>query len=292
MHVGRIPSLDYLLSIAVGYYSTNSGGKQLFQLTNYLHPPFRKEGIEEMLTVHSRKLFEGKSMVKHRNDSSQEQAQGVALIELVIQKVQADPQIIAGFCGDYPLVSPQPLSAEVLAHLTFPNGKPLPPSLKRWLTFDYTWLAGLGWLDPSTPALFTPRSADEIVEAEFEGWGVFYAPAGERFDTCFLLPEGSDSRRIYAVTEQDPLGEYPVLVVDTDDMPYTAIMYPGFDVYMADLAGVISHPMDTYTDLFNDPRYASRLQWHADQLFDGHPDTESLEFGEDDEGNEKEEDAE
>ena len=64
-------------------------------------------------------------------------------------------------------------------------------------------------------------------------------------------------------------GEYPVLVIDTDDLPYAAVMYPGFDVYLADLAGFGLHSMGTYEALFEDKRYAPRLREHAALLFGG-----------------------
>jgi hypothetical protein len=209
-----------------------------------------------------------------------ERAQGVDLIELVIAQAQASPRSVAGFCNDYPLVKPQPLAAEVLETLAFPNGKPLPPSLKRWLAFDTSWLTSLGWFASAQATVFTPRSLDQIVTAEFEEiWGEMYEIMARHLglDTCFLLPEGSDSRRIYAVTgEPDALGEYPVLVVDTDDIPYMAIMYPGFDVYMADLTGIIRWSGDSYTSLFEDKRYHERLQMHADHLFHGKQDIEFM----------------
>ncbi len=63
-------------------------------------------------------------------------AQGAELIDLVIERVLRDPHCISGFCGDHPLPNPQPLAPEVIAQLTFSSGKPLPPSLKRWLAFD------------------------------------------------------------------------------------------------------------------------------------------------------------
>lgn len=206
-------------------------------------------------------------------------AQGVDLIEIVIERVRADPNCIAGFCGDAPLLAPQPLSAEALDRLTFPGGRPLPPSLKRWLTFDASWLAGFGWfdsLDAEEGPVFTPRRIDEIVRDEFDedsspvSWAEMYEPLADRFPECFLLPGGSDSRRIYAVTDQpDALGEYPVLVVDIDDLPYAAVMYPGFDIFMGDESGLSLHSFDTYEDLFDDIRYASRMQQHAARLFGG-----------------------
>lgn len=199
--------------------------------------------------------------------------QGSDLIDLVIARVQADPTAISGFCGDNPLPNPQPLAPEVLENLTFPGGQSLPPSLRRWLAFDASWLANFGWFAPEAPGVFTPRRIDEIVDDEFDGiWGEMYSPLADRCGDCFLLPGGSDSRRIYAVTEQpDALGEYPVLVIDTDDLPYAAVMYPGFDVFMADEAGIEGASFDfgTYEALAEDSRYAARIQQHADLLFGG-----------------------
>lgn len=202
-------------------------------------------------------------------------AQGVELIEAVIERVRAHPHAIAGFCGDHPLEAPRPLPAEQLERLTFPSGKPLPPSLKRWLAFDASWLADFGWFD--AVGAFTPRSLDQIVTDEFDMlWGEMYAPVAARTGECFLLPGGSDSRRIFAVTEPDSQGEYPVLVIDTDDLPYAAVMYPGFDIFMADEAGIEGAACDwgTYEDLFNDRRYAGRMREHARLLFKGRPSAE------------------
>ena len=202
-------------------------------------------------------------------------AQGVELIDLVIERVKADPTCISGFCGDRPLPDPKPLAPEVIAQMAFPSGRPLPPSLKHWLAFDAGWLADLDWFSlratPMGPPTFTPRRIDEIVSVEFDSlWGGMYEPLGIRLDECFLLPGGSDSRRIYVVTDApDSLGEYPVLVIDTDDLPYAAVMYPGFDVFMADEAGCALHDMGTYEDLFDDKRYAPRLNEHARHLFNG-----------------------
>jgi len=192
-------------------------------------------------------------------------AQGVELIDLVIARVRADPTSIAGFCGDHPLEVARPLPPDILEHLTFPSGKPLPPSLKRWLAFDASWLEGFGWFSSLDAPTFAPRRLDQIVHDEFDDpafrmpWGEMYEPLGARFAECFLLPGGSDSRRIFAVTDEpDQLGEYPILVVDIDDLPYAAVMYPGFDVFLADTAGssrsIPSAPTKTSTTTRATPR--------------------------------------
>jgi hypothetical protein len=193
------------------------------------------------------------------------EAQGVVLIDLVIERVRADPACIFGFPEE-----PHPIPADLLEHLTFPSGKPLPPSLKRWLAFDASWLAALGWFASSASTVFTPHDFGDLVTDEFgEMWGKMWTPLSTRMGECFLLPDGSDSRRILAVTKPDALGEYPVIVIDMDDTPYTAVKYPGFDVYMADHAGMGISAWPHYQALSEDPRYQARIQQHADHLFKG-----------------------
>ncbi len=116
-------------------------------------------------------------MAKKRS-ASKITAQGVELIDLVIDRVRADPTSIAGFCGDRPLQAPEPLDAATLDQLAFPSGRPLPPSLQRWLA----------------------------------------------------------------------------------DMPFLGVMYPGFDVFMGDGAGVCSLDFPTYEGLFDDSRASQRTR--------------------------------
>jgi len=52
------------------------------------------------------------------------------------------------------------------------------------------------------------------------------------------------------------------------------VMYPGFDVYIADLAGLLDLDFDTYESLHDDKRYQSRLRQHAANLFHGKPSAE------------------
>jgi hypothetical protein len=81
--------------------------------------------------------------------------------------------------------------------------------------------------------------------------------------------------KLYTITTPDPLGEYPVQIIDQEDLPGGAVIYPGFDVYMANLTGVIEVIWDDYTALYRDPRYAKRMRWHATQ----HPSSELAEDG-------------
>jgi hypothetical protein len=202
--------------------------------------------------------------------------QGAALVDLVIERVRADPYAIAGFCRDYPLAAPRPLVPTVLERLSVPSGKPLPPSLKRWLAFDASWLAQFGWLSSLDEPRLTPRRLDAVVAdgLEYRGWAKYYARLGDRFDECFLLPPfNGETCRVLVMSEPDDLGEYPILVADVDDVPVLDLVYPGLDVYLASLAGLpIPRRRDadvTSTTLFAVPPYRQRLTTHARQLFGG-----------------------
>jgi hypothetical protein len=155
--------------------------------------------------------------------------------------------------------------------MAFPGGRPLPPSLRRWLTFDTGLLTQYEWFAPDDSLRLTPRPLHEIVTAEWgeDVWVDCYAPLGDRFPQCFLLPGGSDSRRVYVVTEPDEQDEYPVLAIDVDDAPLVCVMYPGFDVYLAETTGVVDVEFSDYTALADDPAYGSRMRTHGRQLFGG-----------------------
>ena len=203
--------------------------------------------------------------------------QGVALVDLVIERVRADPSAIAGICGDYSLAEPRPLAPTAVERLRLPNGKPLPPSLLRWLAFDASWLAQFGWLTSLDEPRLTPRRLEEVVAdgLEYRGWAKDYGRLGDRFDECFLLPPfGEETCRILVVSDPDEWGEYPVLVADVDDVPTLDLVYPGFDVYLASIARLpIPQRRDadvTWTTLFALPPYLPRLSQHARQLFGGH----------------------
>jgi membrane associated rhomboid family serine protease len=141
---------------------------------------------------------------------------GVALVEIVIEHVEA-----------YGLVAmPSPMGASELASLTFPGGRPLPPSLRRWLRFDRTvpfgdqppralrarayWKAELRYDDPGWL-----RRLDAVIPRE-----------------VVPLPGGDESRTALYLGAMDERGEYPLLVFDIDDVP-SVYFEAGFDVWLA-----------------------------------------------------------
>ncbi|MEU8896437.1 hypothetical protein [Nocardia sp. NPDC048505] len=199
---------------------------------------------------------------------------GAALTQQVLASIRGDhgrPMFEpVAWVGHTPWVlgEPRPLAADALAAAVFPSGRPLSPSLRAWLAFDTGLFERHGWFTAAGD--FAPRPLDRLAVDELgQPWGELYAPLAERFPECFLLPGGSDSRRVLAVGEPDSAGEYPILALDVDDLPYAGLMYPGFDVYAAQVAGLVECAFETYTDLAAHPVYGRRLREHAAHRFAG-----------------------
>ncbi|MFJ9432404.1 hypothetical protein ACIRQY_22470 [Streptomyces sp. NPDC101490] len=205
-------------------------------------------------------------------DGAEEAAvHGVAWVERVLEKVRRDPGGSALEYRDVPWVTDgvaSPLPPARLADLCFPSGRPLSPSLRAWLAYDISLFERHDWF--ASDGGLGPRPLSELVGDEYGAmWAPEFALFDERFPECFLLPGGSDSRRFLAVTEPDALGEYPVLALDFDDLPCVCLMYPGFDVYAADTAGLLGLPFGTYSELADDRTYGPRMRHHAIHCFAG-----------------------
>ncbi|MGH9824075.1 MAG: hypothetical protein ACREDR_12580 [Blastocatellia bacterium] len=131
---------------------------------------------------------------------------GVELVEHVIEN--ADKNLTG-----------RGLSKGDLAALTL-NGKPLPPSLRRWLEFDSEW----------AEFTFKPVKLKQPLGPAFEIFekllpGDFYQMrAGHGDCTAWFLYAG----------EADEIGEYPVFLADIDDWYLVKIAYAGFDFFLAD----------------------------------------------------------
>ncbi|MBJ6762870.1 SMI1/KNR4 family protein [Myxococcaceae bacterium JPH2] len=181
----------------------------------------------------------------------------------------------------------RPLPADVLASLTLPQGAPLPPSLRTWLAFDAGFLAHWGWFELEPTFRWTPRSLQEIARAEYDGepspemdgqpppelddsessgprdvaWSPYFAVP--TMSHAFLLPGGSDTRRVYVLTsEPDAAGDYPVLYTDIDDQPLLAVLYPGLDLYLAETAGLLKPEGVDFNTVREDRRFRSRFRHH------------------------------
>jgi hypothetical protein len=193
---------------------------------------------------------------------------GAALVERVIEGLEQPPTERLPRTLPGP---PRPLAPAALARLTLAGGKPLPPSLRRWLAYDTAFVQLFA--DPEKPEL-RPLGFRQLLRQEFGGFG---GDAGwEVFDellpgTCYLLPGGSDARRFLYVGEADGQGEYPVMCVDTHDIPFVCVYSPGFDVWLAEMFRKLpGFNRKTYTDLFDHPPLAAAMIEQARRNFGGY----------------------
>ncbi|WP_354644616.1 hypothetical protein [Kitasatospora camelliae] len=193
-----------------------------------------------------------------------ESMHGAALIDRVIARVsQGRPA-----AGALDITAPVPLAPEAIDRLRLAGDRPLPPSLRRWLAFDSSWLSGIGWYDDARAPVLEGRALGETAERMYGSGGVMVGMFAD-FEAllpspCLPLVGGSDSRRLLYLGRPDSTGEYPVLVTDIDDLPYVAVMYPGLDVYLAHLAGVLDLAFGSYTGLTDHPEYGPRMREHAE----------------------------
>jgi hypothetical protein len=191
-----------------------------------------------------------------------EPVRGDALVDAVIAALEANS---GGLLPGMPAHQAEGLAPDAIAALSLPNGKPLPASLAKFLAYDAGYL---DVLDEAGQLEFKTFRA--MMTAEFDAETAEVADFSELLPgSCLVLPGGSDSRRFMYVGEPDVFGEYPVFVVDIDDVPYVCLAYPGLDVYLADGVTEDLTP-DTYTDVFDHEGYAPMIEDQARRNFGGY----------------------
>lgn len=180
---------------------------------------------------------------------------GTGLVELAIA---ADRERRA------PAHPPRPLTRAQIDQLAMPDGREVPPSLARWLAYDR-----LDIFEGSQPTLRW-RSFNDMMREQFDDeTAQQFADFGKLLTgQCLVLPDGSDSRRFLYAGQPDSHGEYPIFVVDTDELPWVGLAYPGFDAYIADgrVANVVT---GDYLDAWQHQHWAPHLEHHARANFRG-----------------------
>ena len=182
---------------------------------------------------------------------------GTGLVELAIaaDRERRDPSH-----------APRPLTRAEIAQLAMPDGREIPPSLATWLAYDR-----LEIFEPKGKALrLRWRSFDQMMREQFDD------ETADRYSgfsalltgKCLALPSEGDSRRFLYAGEPDAHDEYPVFIVDTDELPWVGLAYPGFDAYIADgrVATVIT---GDYLDAWQHQHWAPHLEHHARANFRG-----------------------
>jgi hypothetical protein len=159
-----------------------------------------------------------------------------------------------------PAHPPRPLTRAQIDQLAMPDGTDIPPSLARWLGYDT-----LDIFEGSQPSLRWRSFADMMREQFDDDTAQQFADFGKLLTRpCLWLGERSF---LYA-GKPDAHGEYPIFVVDTDELPWIGLAYPGFDAYIANerVANVIA---GDYLDAWQHQHWAPHLEHHARQNFRG-----------------------
>jgi len=168
------------------------------------------------------------------------------LVQKVIDQLQRQPGQLESL--------PIPLAPDILEKLTVADGKPLPPSLRLWLSFDAQNIGLFSDLDQPIPL------ATSITE-----WGGYSFGTLQRRllpqKSYQLWPSGGDSMWFLYAGQADEDGEYPIFVADVDDRYYVELFAPNFGVWLAYRYKIDNFNLYSYR---NSPQgYASLLE-HPD----------------------------
>ena len=173
------------------------------------------------------------------------------LVDAAIEKAKAE----------YKRKPPKPLSSTLAKKLSFAGKRKVPASLRTWLEFDTDWIelqiAKSGEIASDTiAATLDERFPDMGPWDDFQ----LLLPA-----PVVLLPLGTDSCHLLYLGEPDKNGEYPVLVIDTDDTAYVTIYSPSFDVWIAEAWDALPSAWERehYASMFDHPAYGKATKAQA-----------------------------
>ena len=195
-----------------------------------------------------------------------ESLRGEALVDIVLEKIDEEGGGLLGM-AQVAVDEPEGLTPEELAGLSLPGGRPLPPSLAKLLAYDQDFLDVLEDDDDGKLAL-SFRSFKDMMAEQFDDETADNADFSDVLPgQCLLISGEAEVRRFMYVGEPDAFGEYPVFVVDIEDVPFVAIEYPGLDVFLAD--GVTEDVVTEEGDCAEHPVYGPMLADQAVRNFAG-----------------------
>jgi hypothetical protein len=144
-------------------------------------------------------------------------ARGAALLDAVIGKLARGKHMATG-------------------KLALPDGRPLPPSLARVLAHDPHYLPVL----EGKPPRLAFRSFYEMMLQQFDERTADLYRFGDLLPgQCLVVSRTPSSLRFMYAGDPDRFGEYPVFVVDTEELPSLSLAYPGLDAYLAERVGLV-----------------------------------------------------
>lgn len=145
-------------------------------------------------------------------------------------------------------------------------GVALSPSMAALFQRDVGWIRRTyGWFLPDDATALLARPLSALVAAHAGEMAEGFDDVLQRFPGNALpLDAGSDSARFLYLGDPDEHGEYPVVGIDHDDLPWVGVVEPGFDVWLARELGVAVGKMKTELDAANKRLFGRKSGWSLD----------------------------
>lgn len=166
---------------------------------------------------------------------------------------------------DSPVGEPSPLDASALRRAEDAAGVALSPSMAALFQLDAGWIRReMGWFDDE--GVLQARPLAELVAEHAGALAEGFADILDRFPGRALrLDAGSDSARFLYLGDPDPLGEYPVVAIDHDDLPWLGVEEPGFDVWLAKQLGVAMAATKADLEATHKRLFGRKTAWSIDE---------------------------
>lgn len=177
---------------------------------------------------------------------------GPQLVDAVTEKLRTIDDRIP---GGWPMGRPVPLSSGQLANLSLPDGRPLPPSLRRWLEYDASLLHIFEDLNhpvlicQKISGMMDGRLRSAFMKERGRGWGSLFSGFESLLpEDCIPLPGTSDACLFLYLGKPDRFNEYPIFRAKEEEIPLISLELPGFDIYIAQATGVFRSLTGNRTD--------------------------------------------
>lgn len=179
------------------------------------------------------------------------------------------PELLAALVAavaspDSPVGEPSPLDASALRRAEDRAGVACSPSMAALFQLDAGWMRrAYGWFDDAGDLQARPLS--ELVAEHARELAEGFEDILARFPGRALpLDAGSDSARFLYLGDPDALGEYPVIGIDHDDLPWLGVEEPGFDVWLGKQLGVAVAPTKADLEATHKRLFGRKAAWSID----------------------------
>ncbi|MBK7399802.1 MAG: ankyrin repeat domain-containing protein [Myxococcales bacterium] len=186
------------------------------------------------------------------------------------RRLARGPDLVAALVAavaspDSPVGEASPLDATALRRAEDQAGVALSPSMAALFQLDAGFMRReYQWFDDQGALLARPLA--DLVADHAGVLAEGFSDILSRFPAHALpLDAGSDSARFLYLGDPDLLGEFPVLAIDHDDLPWLGVEEPGFDVWLAKRLGVATAPTKADLEATHKRLFGRKAAWSLDE---------------------------